>query len=207
MAGMQALGSQWEENWARSHAVSPQQQRQQQQRRQQQQPHLPERQQHQRPMPQQQQLQQKLASPRALQQQQQQSNWAQRAAVAAALPQLDFKRVGRDGKPEWEPMGLEPIKGSILRDERGIVFERVAGVPQINPAVAASAAAFVNIALSKVAPAHVQTEAFRISVQGRLTTTAHFGASAAMLLRFKKEVLEAARKADRAIINVATNET
>jgi len=41
MAGIRALGSQWEENWARSHAVSLQQQRQQQQRQQQQQPHLP----------------------------------------------------------------------------------------------------------------------------------------------------------------------
>jgi len=64
-----------------------------------------------------------------------------------------------------------------------------------------------NVALSKVAPPHVRTEAFRISVQGRLSTTAHFGASAAMLLRFKKEILEAARKADRTIINVAANET
>jgi len=109
MAGMRALESQWEEDWARSHVVSPQQQRQQQQRRQQQQPRLPERQQQQRPQHQQQQLQQKLASPRAPQQQRQQSNWAQRAAVAAALPQLDFKRVGRDGKPEREPTGLEPI--------------------------------------------------------------------------------------------------
>jgi len=73
--------------------------------------------------------------------------------------------------------------------------------------VASSAAAFVNIALSKVAPAHIRTEAFRISVQGRLSTTARFGASAAMLLRFKKEVLKAARKADKAIINVVANET
>jgi len=73
--------------------------------------------------------------------------------------------------------------------------------------VAASAAAFVNIALSRVAPAHVRTEAFRISVQGRLSTTAHFRASAAMLLCFKKEILEAARKADRTIINVIANKT
>ena len=131
MAGMQALGSQWEEDWARGHAASPQQQRQQQQRRQQQQPRLPEWQQQQRPQHQQQQHQQKQASPWAPQQQQQQGNWAQRAAVAAALPQLDFKRVGRNGKPEREPTGLEPIKGSIPRDERGIVFERAAGAPQI----------------------------------------------------------------------------
>jgi len=69
MAGMRALGSQWEEDWARGHAVSPQQQRQQQQRRQQQQPRLPKWQQQQRPQHQQQQHQQKQASPRAPQQQ------------------------------------------------------------------------------------------------------------------------------------------
>ena len=64
----------------------------------------------------------------------------------------------------------------------------------------------MNIALSKVALAHVRAEGFRISVQGRLSTTAHFGASAAMLLRFK-EILEAAKKADKAIINVVATET
>jgi len=207
MAGMRALASQWEEDWARGHAASPQQQCQQQQRRQQQQPRLPEWQQQQRPQHQQQQHQQKQVSPRAPQQRQQQGSWVQRAVVAAALPQSDFKRVGRNGKPERDPMGLEPIKGSIPRDERGIVFERAAGAPQINPAVAASAAAFVNIALSKVAMAHIRTKAFIILVQGRLSTTARFGASAVMLLRFKKEVLEVACKADRAIINVVANET
>ena len=207
MAGMRPLGSQWEEDWACGHAASPQQQRQQQQRRQQQQPRLPEWQQQQRPQHQQQRHQQKQVLPRAPQQQQQQGNWVQRAVVAAALPQLDFKWVGWNGKPEREPTGLEPIKGSIPCDERGIVFERAAGVPQINPAVAASAVAFVNIALSKVVLAHIRTEAFRISVQGRLSTTARFGASAAMLLQFKKEVLKAARKADIAIINVVVNET
>ena len=115
--------------------------------------------------------------------------------------------MDKGGKPDREPTGLEPIKGSIPYDERGIVFERAAGAPQINPAVATSAAAFANITLSKVAPAHIRTEAFRISVQGRLSTTVRFGASAAILLQFKKEVLEAARKADRAIINVVANET
>ena len=99
---------------------------------------------------------------------------------------MDFKRVGRNGKPEQEPTELEPIKGSIPCDERGILFEGVARALQINLAVAASAVVFVNIALSKVAPAHVRTEAFRISVQGRLSTTARFGVSAAMLLWFKK---------------------
>ena len=78
---------------------------------------------------------------------------------------------------------------------------------KINPAIAASAAAFVNIALSKVAPGHVRTEAFKISVQGRLSTTTHFGALVAMLVRFKKDVLEAASKANRTIINVVANKT
>jgi len=73
--------------------------------------------------------------------------------------------------------------------------------------VAASAAALVNIALSKVAPPHVRTEAFKISAQGRITTMARAGASAAMLLHFKKEIIEAARQADKAIINVVANET
>jgi len=44
-------------------------------------------------------------------------------------------------------------------------------------------------------------------VQGRLTTTAHFRALAAILLQFKKEILEAPVKANRAIINVIANET
>ena len=125
----------------------------------------------------------------------------------AALPQSDYRRVGKGGKPDWEPTGLEPIKRSIPRDGRGIVFERAVGAPQINPTVVTNAEAFVNIALSKVALAHIRTEATRVSVQGRLLTTARFGASASMLLRFKKEVLEAARKADRAIISVVANET
>jgi len=54
---------------------------------------------------------------------------------------------------------------------------------------------------------HIWTEVFTISVQGRLSTTAYFGASEAMLLRFKKENLEAVRKADRATRNVVANET
>jgi hypothetical protein len=118
-----------------------------------------------------------------------------------------MQRVGRKGKPEKEPTGLEMIKGSIPVDERYIVFERAAGAPQILPAVAASAAGFVNIALSKVAPAHIRTEAFRISERGSLTAAARMGASAAMLLRFKKEIIEAARKADNAIINVVACES
>jgi len=102
---------------------------------------------------------------------------------------------------------LEPIKRSIPWDERAILFERAVGAPQIDAAVAASAAAQVNIALSKVAPPHVRTEAFKISAQGRITTMARAEASAAMLLHFKKEIIEAARRADKAIINVVANET
>ena len=73
--------------------------------------------------------------------------------------------------------------------------------------MATSATAHVNIVLSRVALAHVRTEAFRISVQGRLSATARFRVSGAMLLQFKKEILEVARKADRAINNVVANET
>jgi len=130
MAGMRALESWWEEEWACTLTIPPQPQHQRQQ------------------------------------QQQQQSNWAQQAAAAVALPQSDYKRMGGNGKPEWEPSELEPIKGSIPYDERGIVFQWEVGASQINPAVVASAAAFVNIALRKVAPAHVRTKAFSILVQG-----------------------------------------
>lgn len=103
--------------------------------------------------------------------------------------------------------GLEPIRKTIPWDERMILFERAVGAPQIDAAVAASAAAQVNIALSRVAPPHVRTEAFKISPQGRLTTAARAGASAAMLLTFKKEIIEGARQADKAIINVIASET
>jgi len=215
-AGMRALDSQWEKERAPPQ-LAPVKPRQQQQRaplqtQQRQHQQHQQQQQRQQPMPRQgpqkgQQQWQQQGAP--AQSQQQQGNWAQRAAAAAALPQTgaDYSRAGRNGKPERTPTGLEPIKGSIPRDERGIVFERASGAPQINLAVAVSAAAHVNVALSKVAPPHVRTEAFRISVQGRLSTTARFGAPAAILLRFKKEILEAARKADRTIINVAANGT
>src|SRR3978361_1862116 len=119
------------------------------------------------------------------------------------------------GSDSWAPSstaflistGLEPIKGSIPVDERYIVFERAAGAPQIVAAVAASATSFVNIALSKVAPAHIRTEAFRISERGSLTAAARMGASAEMLLRFKKEIIEAARKGDNDSINAVQLQT
>jgi len=106
-----------------------------------------------------------------------------------------------------EPTGLELIKRSIPWDERAILFERAVGALQIDTAVAASAAVLVEIALSKVAPPHVRTEVFKISAQGRITTMVRAGASVAMLLHFKKEIIEAARQADKAIINVVANET
>jgi hypothetical protein len=118
-----------------------------------------------------------------------------------------MQRVGKKGKVVKEPTGLELIKGSIPLDERRIVFERIAGAPQINPRIAGSVAGLVNVALSKVAPAHIRTEACRISERGTLTTTVRFGASAVMLLHFKKEIIEAARKADNTIINVITCES
>jgi len=140
-------------------------------------------------------------------QQQQQSNWAQKAAAAAALPQTEYRQAGRSGKPKWEPTGLEMIKASLPWDERAILFERMTSASLVAPGVAAEVAAQVNIALSKVAPPHVRTVEFRISPQGRLTTAARQGASAAILLLFKKEIIEAARRADKAIINVVVNET
>ena len=106
-----------------------------------------------------------------------------------------------------EPTGLELIKRSIPWNEWAILFERAVGALQIDAAVAVSTAALVNIALSKVAPPHVRTESFKISAQGRITTMARAGASAAMLLHFKKEIIEAARQANKAIINVVANET
>jgi hypothetical protein len=129
----------------------------------------------------------------------QQQSWAQRAAEAAVLP---MQRVGQKGKAVKEPIGLELIKGSIPPDERRIVFERAAGAPQIDARIAGSVAGLVNVALSKVAPAHVRTEISCISDRGTLMTTARFGASVAILLHFKKKIIEAARKADNTIINV-----
>jgi len=123
-------------------------------------------------------------------------------AAAAALPQQVYKRVGRNGTPERELTRLEPIKKAIPWNERAIVFERAAGAPQIDTVVAMSAVAFVNIALSKATPPHVCTEAFEICRHGRLSTTARQGASAAMLLQFIMEIIEAARRVDKAIVNV-----
>jgi len=194
---MRAVEDRWEQEWEHNTAPTPlrqQMQQPQQQGGQQRHPATPEHGQQ--------------ARPKAMQQQA--SNWAQRATAAAALPQSGGSGVnlaGRRGKVAKEPTGLEPTKRSIPWDERAILFERAVGAPQIDAAVAANAAAQVNIGLSKVAPPHVRTEAFKISPQGRLTTAARVGASAAMLLHFKKEIIEAARRADKAIINVVANGT
>jgi hypothetical protein len=115
--------------------------------------------------------------------------------------------VGKKGKPVKESTGLELIRGSIPVDECYIAFERAAGAPQITAMVAANATGYVNIALSKVAPAHVRTEAFRITNRGSLTASARMGSLAAMLLQFKKEIIQAARKADDTIINVVACES
>jgi len=199
--GMRAVEERWERRYDEARAPSqgpprqPQPQPQQQQR------------------PQQQQGRQQPATSTAQpgrQQPSEKSNWVQRAAAAAALPQTagrEFKRIGRNGKLERDPSGLEPIKRALPWDERAILFERAVGAPQVDPGTAANVAAQVNIALSRVAPPHICTEAVKISAQGRLTTTARSGASAAMLLHFKKDLIEAARRADKAIINVVANET
>jgi len=102
---------------------------------------------------------------------------------------------------------LEPIKGSIPVDERTIVFERSPDAPQLDWLSVNQIASHVNNILSKVAPPHVRTEKFRVSQRGVLSTTARMGVSAAMLLLFKKELLEAARKGDNSIINVRSNES
>jgi len=228
LAGMRAVEEEWEHEWELSVARvtasqvtpggpvrNPQPQQQQQVQQQRSSPQQGQdrpaqwRAQPQAPLRQQGQLQGQQVQPQASQQQA--SNWAQRAVAAVALPQMvvgwDFKRIGHNGKVERDPTGLEPIKRALPWDERAILFERATGTPQIDQVVAASAVAQVNIALSKVAPPHVRTEAFKISGQTRFTSAARAGASAAMLLHFKKEIIEAARQADKAIINVVANET
>lgn len=123
-----------------------------------------------------------------------------------ARPQTDFTKVGRNSKTEKKPTGLEPIKRSLPWDERMIVIERAADALQISPAIATSMMAQVNIALSKVAPPHVRTTIGKISMRGRLSTKTREGSLAAMLLRFRQEIIEAARKADSSIIDVGANE-
>jgi len=46
----------------------------------------------------------------------------------------------------------------------------------------------------------------RITAHSALSTAAKMGLSEAMLLRFKKDIIEAVPKADKAIINVIANE-
>jgi hypothetical protein len=210
-AGMRALQDRWEDKWmeARTQGQTqpPHQQRQQQpQRQRQRQPQQQQQQQHQQARP-----QQRGRSPAAranVPPPLQRDDWAQRAAAAMALPQTSqYQRVGRGGKAAKEATDLEPIKRTLAWDERMIVFERAQDSPQISPMVASNVMARVNIALSKVAPPHIRTTTGKISARGRLSTIAREGASAAMLLRFKKEIIEAARQADKGIINVVANES
>jgi hypothetical protein len=80
------------------------------------------------------------------------ASYAQQAQTAAALPQSDFTKVGRRGKAEKKPSEIEPIKRTLLWDERMVVFKRAADAPQITPETVTSVMAHINIALSKVAP-------------------------------------------------------
>jgi hypothetical protein len=196
-AGIRALQDRWEEKWqvTRAQAQAPPRRIQQQQNQQQRQQVQP-----------QQRVQVPTARtntappPRG-------TNWAQRAAAAAPLPQQDFARVGKNGKVAKATTGLEPLKKSIPWDERMIVFERAREAPPVTVESASSVIAQVNLTLSKVAPPHIRTMVGKISSQGRLSTSAREGASAAMLLSFKKEIIEAARRADKGIINVMASES
>jgi len=126
--------------------------------------------------------------------------------LMAPAPTQKTKEV-RKGKKREEKNPLEQIKGSISVDERMIVFERRPGAEQLDWLTVNQIASHVNNVLSKVAPPHVRTEKFKVSQRGVLSTTARKGASATMLLHFKKELIEAARKGDDAIINVRSNES
>ena len=132
LAGIRAVEDMWEHEWegGAACATQPTQKQQQDPHQRRQDPRQPQRapqqagRQVQPRAPQQtaqaaeppQRAPQQAAKPAALQQaqrQQQTSSWAQRAAAAAALPQRDSKRIGRNGKVERDPTGLEPIKRSL----------------------------------------------------------------------------------------------
>jgi hypothetical protein len=115
-------------------------------------------------------------------------------------------RKGR-GPPGGEISSLAPIKGSIPMDERVIIFEQTLGAPQLDWVTVNQIASHVNNTLGRVAPAHIRTEKFWVSWRGKLSTTARQEASAAMLLHYKKELIEAARKGDDRIVNVRSNES
>jgi len=113
-AGMRALENRWEDCWDRTIGQSEAPCRQTQQ------------QQQQRSQPR---AQARVLASRAQQPQQQQrpeqqkppaaTSWAQRMAAAVPLPQTDqFKRVGRNGRAEKKPTGLEPIKRLLPWEER-----------------------------------------------------------------------------------------
>lgn len=108
---------------------------------------------------------------------------------------------------EKRPTGFEPVKRGLHWDERMIAFERVADTPLISPAIVTSVVAQVNIARSKVAPSYVWITVGKISSRRRLSRMAGEDVSSAILLRFKKEIIEVVRKTDKRIINVMANES
>jgi len=126
--------------------------------------------------------------------------------LRAPAPMQKTKKV-RKGKEKEEKNPLEQIKGSIPVDEWMIVFERCPGAEQLDWLTVNQIASHINNALSRVTPPYVRTEKFRVSQRGVLSTAVRKGASAAMLLHFKKELVEAARRGDDTIINVRSNES
>jgi len=126
--------------------------------------------------------------------------------LMASAPTQTTKEA-RKGKEREEKNPLKPIKGSIPVDEWMIVSERRPGAEQLDWLTVNQITSHVNNMLSKVAPPHVRTENFKVSRREVLSTTTRKGTSAAMLLHFKKELIEAARKGDDTIINVRSNES
>jgi len=87
------------------------------------------------------------------------------------------------------------------------MFELVADAQQVSPTAASALVAYVNIALSKVTPPLIQTALGKFSHRGLLSTMACKGVTAAILLGFKRKIIEAARKVDRGIINMIANKS
>jgi len=88
-----------------------------------------------------------------------------------------------------------------------VVFEWVADVLQITLTTATSVMAHTNITLSKIAHPHIRTMMGKVLGSGRLLTMAHEAVSAVMLLLLRKDIIEAAQKADKGLIDVRTYES
>jgi len=84
---------------------------------------------------------------------------------------------------------------------------RWGGNPAPNDLVCRRMTAAVNIALHKVAPAHVRIDPIRRSPKDNLTAAAALRADANMLLAFKETILQAARNHDQSIVEIRANET